>query len=146
MQSKILIHLMIYPLQSVIQLHSMDLFFFNSSNQNSKWQIFFLFVSIYRVSVSRRTFGPCNVTVFVWFASTSSLTKCIWSMAISQHQFYIDRHINKVNFFFNVFFPFSKDKIFSFFLFNFFYIVDKISTTCQRWHCTMFEWKSQSSS
>ncbi|KAH9425853.1 FERM domain-containing protein 4A, partial [Dermatophagoides pteronyssinus] len=48
-----------------------------------------------QVSVSRRTFGPCNVTVFVWFASTSSLTKCIWSMAISQHQFYIDRHINK---------------------------------------------------
>ncbi|CAG2163383.1 unnamed protein product [Oppiella nova] len=44
-----------------------------------------------RVSVSRRTFGPCNVTVYVWFAASAVLTKCIWSMAIAQHQFYIDR-------------------------------------------------------
>ncbi|KAI2800741.1 FERM domain-containing protein 4A [Blomia tropicalis] len=48
-----------------------------------------------QVSVSRRTFGPCNVTVYVWFAASSELTKCIWSMAISQHQFYIDRRLNK---------------------------------------------------
>ncbi|CAG2101826.1 unnamed protein product [Medioppia subpectinata] len=49
-----------------------------------------------QVSVSRRTFGPCNVTVYVWFAATDVLTKCIWSMAIAQHQFYIDRrNLNK---------------------------------------------------
>ncbi len=52
---------------------------------------------MFRVSVSRRTFGPCNVTVYVWFAATAALTKCIWSMAIAQHQFYIDRrNSNKV--------------------------------------------------
>ncbi|XP_054158811.1 probable serine/threonine-protein kinase DDB_G0282963 [Oppia nitens] len=44
-----------------------------------------------QVSVSRRTFGPCNVTVYVWFAANPCLTKCIWSMAVAQHQFYIDR-------------------------------------------------------
>ncbi|KAF7496215.1 FERM domain-containing protein 4A [Sarcoptes scabiei] len=48
-----------------------------------------------QVSVSRRTFGPSNVTVYVWFAATPSLTKYIWSMAISQHQFYIDHRLNK---------------------------------------------------
>ncbi|GAB6033499.1 FERM domain-containing protein 4A, variant 3 [Chamberlinius hualienensis] len=44
-----------------------------------------------RVSVSRRTFGPGNVVVVVWFAATSNLTKYIWAMAISQHQFHLDK-------------------------------------------------------
>ncbi|CAG5116747.1 unnamed protein product, partial [Candidula unifasciata] len=44
-----------------------------------------------RVSVSRRTFGASNVDVHAWFASTPQLTKCIWSMAVVQHQFYLDR-------------------------------------------------------
>ncbi|CAN8018920.1 unnamed protein product [Ixodes persulcatus] len=48
-----------------------------------------------RVSVSRRTFGPGNVTVLVWFAATPSLTKSIWSMAIAQHQFYLDNNVGK---------------------------------------------------
>ncbi|XP_077540063.1 uncharacterized protein LOC144152608 isoform X3 [Haemaphysalis longicornis] len=48
-----------------------------------------------RVSVSRRTFGPGNVTVVVWFAATPSLTKSIWSMAIAQHQFYLDNNVGK---------------------------------------------------
>ncbi|XP_067129060.1 FERM domain-containing protein 4A-like isoform X2 [Centruroides vittatus] len=48
-----------------------------------------------QVSVSRRTFGPAKVTVFVWIASTPSLTKCIWSMAISQHQFYLNHKLRK---------------------------------------------------
>ncbi|XP_076330825.1 uncharacterized protein LOC143236454 isoform X3 [Tachypleus tridentatus] len=43
------------------------------------------------VSVSRRTFGPGNVTVYVWFASDQALAKCIWSMAVAQHQFYLDK-------------------------------------------------------
>ena len=50
-----------------------------------------------QVSVSRRTFGPCNVTVYVWFAASAALTKCIWSMAIAQHQFYIDRRNSHKN-------------------------------------------------
>jgi len=29
--------------------------------------------------------------VYVWYAATSGLTKCIWQSAISQHQFYLDR-------------------------------------------------------
>lgn len=48
-----------------------------------------------QVSVSRRTFGPAKVTVFVWIASTPSLTKCIWSMAIAQHQFYLNHKHRK---------------------------------------------------
>lgn len=44
-----------------------------------------------QVSVSRRTFGPGNVTVYVWFAVNQALTKCIWSMAVAQHQFYLDK-------------------------------------------------------
>merc|ERR1719471_1582700 len=44
-----------------------------------------------QVSVSRRTFNPGSIHVYVWYAATSSLTKCIWQSAISQHQFYLDR-------------------------------------------------------
>ena len=43
------------------------------------------------MSVSRRTFNPGSIHVYVWYAASSSLTKCIWQSAISQHQFYLDR-------------------------------------------------------
>ena len=51
----------------------------------------------YRVSVSRRTFGPSNVNVYAWFTSKPQLTKSIWSMAVCQHQFFLDRLQNKVS-------------------------------------------------
>ena len=31
-----------------------------------------------------------GLSVHSWFAASSLLTKCIWSTAVAQHQFYID--------------------------------------------------------
>lgn len=50
-----------------------------------------------RVSVSKRTFGPSSVNVYAWFTPKPQLTKCIWSMAVCQHQFFLDRLQNKVS-------------------------------------------------
>ncbi|XP_035206297.1 uncharacterized protein LOC118181300 isoform X1 [Stegodyphus dumicola] len=48
-----------------------------------------------QVSVSRRALAPASVTVYVWYAASPNIAKCIWSMAIAQHQFFLDRNHKK---------------------------------------------------
>jgi len=41
-------------------------------------------------TISRKP-GAGSMMVHAWFSSTAALAKTMWTMAISQHQFYLDK-------------------------------------------------------
>lgn len=45
----------------------------------------------YRANTLTRRPGAGNMMVHAWFSSTAALAKTMWTMAISQHQFYLDK-------------------------------------------------------
>ncbi len=48
-------------------------------------------------SLGRRMNGENRVVLHAWYASTTVQAKAIWTMAISQHQFYLDKKDHEVS-------------------------------------------------
>jgi len=65
-------------------------------SRNLKFEISEIIFIYFRMSTGRRIPPTPNIKVRAWFTHSPQYCKAIWSMAVAQHQFYLDKRNSRV--------------------------------------------------